>query len=269
VSPLWRDEIAIFLAPRKLALVRRSRGPGRRVVAAAELEVPTSTFGDVGAVRARLAEALADPAWRGAVARAVVADAWVRYAVVPWPAARLDAAGRLAQARYVLADAYGEEAAGLAVTVADAPPGRPSVACALPPTLRSALEDALAPARLALVSLQPQLVVAFNAWRHRVPADDAWFVRVDRASLSAVHLSGGAWDRVHVARPSSDWGVELERLLAVARLTRPAGASVRMFVDAPAWMRRRAAGSGLVWLEEGAGGGARGHERALLERMCA
>jgi hypothetical protein len=156
------------------------------------------------------------------------------------------------------------------VTLADTPPGHSYVACAMPATFRSALEETLAPARLTLVSLQPQLIVVFNAWRHRLPADDTWFVSVDDGSLAAVHLSDGAWDRVHMARLSQDWSVELERLQAFARVTRAAGALGRMFVDAPAWMRRGAAASaGIEWLEGGAGDGSQAHELALLQRMYA
>ena len=271
MSPLWRDEIAIYLAPRKLTLVRRAHGLKPRVVAATELAVPAGTFGDLGPVFARLADVLTEPTWHGATARAVVADhPWARYGIVPWPATRLDAAGRLTHARYVLGDTYGEAVADWAVTLADTPPGRPYIACAMPATLRSALVDTLTPARLALVSLQPQLIVAFNAWRHRLPADDTWFVRVDDGSLSAVHLSNGAWDQVHMARLSADWRVELERLQAFARFTRAAGAIGGMFVDAPGWMRRGApVSAGIEWLEEGSSDGGQAHELALLRRMYA
>jgi len=271
VSPLWRDEIAIYLAPRKLVLVRRARGVRPRVVATTELAVPAGPPADVGPVIARLADVLAEKTWQGAAARAVVADhPWARYGIVPWPATRLDAAGRLTHARCVLGDAFGEAVAEWAVTLADTPPGQSYVACAMPAALRSGLEDALAPAKLTLVSLQPRLVVAFNAWRHRLPADDAWFVSVDDGSLAAVHLSRGAWDRVHMARLAPDWTLELERLQAFGRFTRAAGAAGRMLVDAPAWMRRGvAASAGIEWLEEGGGDGAQTHELALLQRMYA
>jgi hypothetical protein len=271
VSPLWRDEVAIYLAPRKLALVRRARGLEPRVVAATELAVPAGAVGDIGPVLARLADVLSDPAWHGAAARVVVADhAWARYAVVPWPATGLDAAGRLTHARYVLADTLGEAVADWAVTLSDSPPGRSYVACAMAGKLLGALQDTLAAARLRLVSLQPQLIVAFNAWRHRLPPDDSWFVSVDEGSLSAVHLSDGAWDRVHMARLSADWNVALERLQTFSRLTRAAGAPGRMFVDAPPWMRRGASASaGIEWLEEGDGDGVQARELALLRRTSA
>ncbi len=271
MSPPWRDEVAIYLGPRRLALVRRARGLRPRVLAATELTFPAGVAGDTSPVFARLAELLAESTWQGAAARAVVADQpWARYGIVPWAAAGLDAEGRLAHARCVLGDAYGEAVAGWDVTLADTPPGRPCVACAMSATLRGALEDALAPARLELVSLQPRLIVAFNAWRHRLPAEDAWFVSLDEGLLSAVHLSHGWWDRVHMARLSSDWRVELARLQAFARLSRAAGAPGPMFVDAPAWIRRIAAArAGIEWLEDGARDGAVAHELALLQGVNA
>jgi hypothetical protein len=255
VSPLSRDEVAIYLGPRKLVLVRRARLLRERVLAASELVVPAAAPGDVKPALARLAEVLRESIWQRAAARVVVADPWTRFGVVPWPATRLDAAGRLTHARYVLGDAHGAAVADWAVTLADAPPGRANVACAVPAALRGALDETLAPARLTLVSLQPRLVVAFNAWRRRLPADDAWFVSVDDGALCAVHLAGGAWDRVHVERLSSRWAVELARLLTFCRLTGGPREGPRVFVDAPAWMRTgAAAGAGVEWLarnEEG------------------
>ena len=177
----------------------------------------------------------------------------------------------MTHARYVLSDTFGDGVADWNVTLADTPPGHSYVACAMPSNLRSALEEALLPARLKMVSLQPQLVVAFNAWRHRLPADDAWFVSLDDGSLSAVHLTRGAWDRVHMARLSADWTVELERLQAFGRLTRGNHGVGRMFVDAPIWMRRGATltGTDLEWLEDDGNSGNQTHELALLQRVYA
>ena len=271
MSPLWRDEVAIYLAPRKIAMARRVRGRKPQVTAATDVAVPGGHFGDFRPTMATLAELLQEATWQDATARIVVADPWARYGVVPWPSARLDAEGRLTHARYVLADAFGDGLTDWAVTLADTPPGQAYVACAMPGQLKAALEDVLPQARLTLASLQPQLVVAFNAWRHRLPADDSWFVSLDDGSLSAVHLSNGAWDRVHMARLSTDWMVELERLHAFGKMTRAAGAANRMFVDAPIWMRHNAMPSGteLEWLDADAGDVAQTHELALLHRVYA
>ena len=271
MSPLWRDEIAIFVGPRKIALARRDKGMRPRVGSATEVAVSGGHFGDFRPALAKLAAVLAEPTWQNATARVVVADPWARYGIVPWPGSRLDADGRLAHARYTLADSFGEGLADWNVTLADTPPGQAYVACAMPAALKAALDDVLIPARLTLASLQPQLVVAFNAWRHRLPADDAWFVSLDDGSLSAVHLTNGAWDRVHMTRLSPDWNVELERLQAFGRLARAAGGVGRMFIDAPIWMRNGATKTcaGLEWLGEGAAETDQAHELALLQRVYA
>lgn len=271
MSPLWRDEVAIYIAPRKIALARRERGLRPVLRAATDATVPNGQIGDIRPALARLAELLAEPTWQDATVRVVVADPWARYGVVPWPNSRLDADGRLTHARYVLADTYGDGLTDWSVTLADTPPGHAYVACAMPTTLRSALDEVLLPARLNLVSLQPQLVVAFNAWRHRLPPDDAWFVSLDDGSLSAVHLRNGAWDRVHMARLSADWTVELERLRAFGKLTRATGGVGRMFVDAPVWMRRDAIRTGdeLEWLDDDEVTTGQAHELALLQRIYA
>jgi hypothetical protein len=271
VSPLWRDEVAIFVAPRRIALARRMKGVTPRLSSATEIAV-AGQYNDFSPMLARLAEVLSEPTWQDAAARVIVADPWARYGIVPWPNLRLDNEARLSHARYVLAENYGEAVSDWSVSLAETPPGRAYVACATPATLKSALEETLAGARLKLVSLQPQLIVAFNAWREQLPADDAWFVSLDEGSLAAVHISRGTWDRVHMARLSQDWGIELERLRTFGRLSRN-GATSRMLVDAPVWMRNaqpaRAASDDFEWLEAQECDGDARNQLALLQRVYA
>jgi hypothetical protein len=271
VSPLWRDEVAIFVAPRRIALARRMKGVSPRLSSATEVAVPGQSS-DFAPMLARLADVLTEPTWQDAHARVIVADPWARYGIVPWPNLRLDNEGRLSHARYVLAESYGDALSDWNVCLADTPPGRAYVACAMPATLRSGLEETLAGARLKLASMQPQLIVAFNAWREQLPPDDAWFVSLDEGSLAAVHLSQGAWDRVHMARLSQDWGIELERLRAFGRLSR-SGGTTRMLVDAPVWMRTahpaRAASEDFEWLDADGSKDEVRNQLALLQRVYA
>lgn len=261
MSLLSRDEVSISLAPRRLGVIRRARGVRNRIVATAEAEVPLAPGGDPSAVLARLASVLADPVWHGAAARVVFADqAWARYAVMPGAAVALDAPTRLAQARLVLADAFGEAVSDWTVTLSDAPPGARCVACATQAGLRRAIEEALAPARLTLRSLQPRLVAAFNAFRRQLPPGDSWFVSLDEDSVAAAQVCDGAWSRIHVGRAAADSAVELGRLRAFGRIT--SGATPRFFVHAPAWLRRTAAQMpGVEWLDPG--------DLQLLQRISA
>jgi hypothetical protein len=251
VLPLWRDEVVVYLAPQRVAVTRLQRGFGQRVVASRHCDVPNGHAGDATAAFACLAELLTDSQWQDAAVRVVLADSWVRYGLVPAPAVALDADGRLSHARYVLADTFGDSLSDWTVTLTDVPPGKPYLACATPAPLRVELEDVLAAAQLKLVSLQPQLVVSFNAWRGHLPTDECWFVSLDERSLAAVHVVDGIWTRVHTARLSSEWTIELQRLRAFGRFTQASFGAGRLWVDAPLDMRSigRAALPELEWLE--------------------
>jgi hypothetical protein len=267
VSPLWRDEVVIYFAPRRVALARRARGLRPRTVSETEIAVDGHSS-DFEPTMTRLEDALAEPMWRHAAVRVIIADSWIRYGIVPWPATRLPDDGRVSYARYVMAESYGDIVSDWHLSLSDTPPGFSYVACAMPVSLRTRLQGALAEAGLKLTSLQPQLVVAFNAWRHRLPAHDAWFVSLDDSSLAAVHLSNGIWDRVHTARISQDWMVELDRLQAFGRLHGSDGNSVRMLLDAPPWMRHVHSDSSkaLSWLEPDGSHAQLSWELALLRR---
>ncbi len=264
--PLWRDEIAIFISPRRIALARRERGLKGRITAATEVAVADGSVGDSAPALAQLAALLLETKWQDAVARVVVADSWARFGVLPVPASRIDAASRTAHARFILADTYGECVADWQVALEDNPPGRSSVACAMPGGFKAALDAVLGEARLKPASLQPLLVVAFNAWRRKLARGDLWFMAVEDGWLSAVQLADGVWNRVHSARLSGDTSVEFERMQAFARLTRSASGSARIYVAAPPGIRQRVTriGSELEWLEAGAVDGAPAHELALL-----
>ena len=252
MSPLWRDEIGIYLAPHKLSLTRLARGVRPKAAGSAgwlnEVAGDTHWSAALGALDALLAK----QAWQGAVARAVVSDHWVRYAMVPYSAALSSAAERLTHARHVLTGIYGEVVSQWTLTLADSRPGAPQVACAMPSGLVDELQAVLTRHRIPLQSLQPQLVSAYNHWRAQLPDGGAWFVSVEQGSLAAARLHVGGWDRVHSVRIGPDWAVELRRLQTFGRLANAQAREGRVYVDAPAAHRLAAGTTGaeLVWLEE-------------------
>ena len=139
---------------------------------------------------------------------------------------------------YLLAQTFGETGEDWELALSDVGPGRPQVACAMPKALTTGLTALLAPARLRLLSLQPQLVVAFNCWRHILPRGDAWLVSLATGSLAAAHLGADGWDQVRAIRIGSDWATELRRLRTFGRLAAGGSSQSRVFVDAPFWLQR-------------------------------
>jgi hypothetical protein len=173
--------------------------------------------------------------------------------VVPWSDDLSGDEERLAHARICLGKVYGNLADTWQVTLSAAEPGRAGIACAIPQQLLADLGVALADARLKLTSLQPQLIVSFNSWRHRLPDTHGWFVTIDEGSLTAARLIKGGWDKVYSARIGLNWGVELRRLQTFGRLAAEDAAGSRVYVDAPQWLRDLAGDReiGIEWLSDG------------------
>jgi hypothetical protein len=268
VSPLWRDEIGVYLAPHKLALTRLGRGVRPHAVREAGWQNPVAGDTHWAAALAALGAKLADPDWQGAAVRLVLADHWVRYAVVPYSADINGEVERMIQARHVLAGIYGEVASQWSVTLSDTRPGLPAVACAVPAALLEELHLLLARYRLPLKSMQPQLVAAYNHWRSRLPDGGAWFVTLEQGTLAAARLVKGAWDRVHCVRIGADWAVELRRLQTFGRLASSSTQEGNVYVDAPAGLRGAAGagGAGLTWLEEPEAAGSTSSQLEYLRR---
>lgn len=273
MSPLWRDEIAILIAPRRLTLTRMSRGLRPHCIAAAQVSVEDGAFTDWRPALAALARQLAEPGWQGANLRVVLSNHWARYAVVPWANDISSEEERLAHARICLAGIYGNAADPWKISLSEAPPGAARIACAIPGELLEALQLQLSASRTRLCSVQPQLIASFNGWRHRLPDSAGWFVNIDEGSLAAARLAAGGWDRVYSARIGNDWSVELQRLRTFGRLAAQDTENGRVFVAAPAWLRNLAPADiiGIEWLEgdESTGDDSGDEALSVLKRLYA
>jgi hypothetical protein len=255
VSPLWRDEIGAYLAPRRLCLVRLKRGLKPAVVAEHEQAFESAEPGTWTAALSAFDTLLADPAWQDARMRVVLSDHWVRYAIVPWAEALSSAGERLAHARQLLVTTYGEAVSDWEVRLSEAPPQSARVACTIPAALVAEVRATCAKHSIGVASLQPQLIAAYDSWRHCLPQSSAWFVTVDQGSLAAARIGQYGWDRVHSVRIDSDWVRELKRLQTFGRIARNNPDEGQVYVDAPqAWREvAGAAAKDLQWLEEESG----------------
>jgi len=254
VSPLWRDEIGIYLSARRLCLVRMGRGMRPRLVREEQLAVDTEAAGWDPALAA-LSQKLAAPEWADAPVRAVIADQWVRYAVVPWSDSLTSSAEQLGHARELLAGIFGDVLADWRVSLSDAPPGETRLACAMPNGLLEALQAVVGDHGHKLISVQPQLIAAYNSWRHRLAAaETAWFVTVEEGTLAALRTGADGINRVHSVRIGSDWGRELKRLQTFSRLASVSPTDGRVYVDVPHTLRAvlPETSDHLEWLDDAA-----------------
>lgn len=201
----------------------------------------------LAALRARLGEAN----WRSANARVTLSNLWARYAIIPWSDALANEHEHLAHARIRLAEAYGALGEDWRVCLSEGAPGDTRIACAAPERLLSSLQETLDSQHTRLLCVQPNLIAAYNRWRHRLPELTGWLVTIEEGALAAARLIPGGWDRVYTARIGADWELELLRLKTFARTAAQHGDSGRVFVDAPARLRKLAGpgDAGIEWLE--------------------
>jgi hypothetical protein len=252
VSLLWRDEVGAHLSPRAVYMVRLKRGIKPSSIGEHEQSIESQPPQQWAAALAAIDAQLAKDDWKGAALRVVLADCWVRYVVVPWVAEVSSADERLAHARQLLASTYGDAVSGWAVRLSDAPPHHARVACTMPSELLDGIRDLCSRREVKLASLQPQLIAAYENWRHCLPASGAWFVTVGEGTLAAARLSAHGWDRVHSVRIGTDWARDLKRLQTFGRLASLNPEEGKVYVDAPQAWREVAGpmGRDLHWLED-------------------
>ena len=251
MSPLWRDQIGVFIGPGKLVLARLKRGIRPQFVAQHGVCVEPSINGDWDLALAALRQQTEQELWQDANVRVVVSDHWARYAMLPWSPNLTRDAERMAHARLILREAYGDVADQWTVRLSDSTPRAATIISAMPTALLDDLKAAFAPPKFRIISLQPNLITSFNNWRDKLPQTSAWFASIDDGSLAALHLTDGHCDRVRSVRISDDWTLEMRRMQTIGRLALSRPAEGKVFVDAPEWMRAEASNDdALEWLDE-------------------
>ena len=252
MSPLWRDEIGAFIGPRKVVLTRMSRGLRPQCVAEWRSTLKQPDLNDWSVAVAALDTELAKGEWQNANLRVAISDQWARYRIVPWSAELRSEAERLNHARLIMTNTYGSLIDNWTLSASESFPGAARIVSALPTALIEELRSRFPAHQLRLISMQPQLIVAYNAWRHRLPVSGGWFVTIEEGSLAAIHWSDQGWDRVYSVRISDSWDAELRRLQTFGRLAESRPAEGPIFIDAPLGLRIPAAGAdtGLVWLRD-------------------
>jgi hypothetical protein len=89
----------------------------------------------------------------------------------------------------------------------------PQLASAVDVLLLQALRQLFARARLALSSVQPYLMAAYNNCRSRLQDSSAWLVLFEPGCLCLALLQQGRWASVRSMRIGADWREQLPQLL--------------------------------------------------------
>ena len=149
----------------------------------------------------------------GREAGVVLADEFVRYALLPHNDAVKSPHQWLALARHRFGALHGAVAADWDVKVTETGPCGARLACAVDRELIERLATTFASSKVELVSVQPFLVAAFNQIRRRMGNASFWIVVEEPGRLTLALIQRGAWVAIRSRRSDARWSALLPEIL--------------------------------------------------------
>ena len=146
-------------------------------------------------------------------ASVVLADQFVRYALLPHSEAVKTREQWLALARHRFGALHGAIAASWDVKVTETAPLGPRLACAVDRDLVESIAVKFVGAGVNLVSVQPFLIAAFNRIRQQVGNGSCWIVVEEPGRLTLALIQRGAWLAIRSRRSDERWRSLLPEIL--------------------------------------------------------
>lgn len=188
MSLSWLDRLTLFIHPQQIVLERQ---PWRGAISRQSADVAQPANGEADWQPALVAAEvlLKADGKRGGSLRIVVADHFVRYALLPWSENISGQKMRQTMARALLRNTLGDKAEALEIALDRPAYGKNGIAAGVDRQLLAGLRSAAKARRLRLRNLQPRLIAEL-AGRHKQLAD-GWFASIDREWLTLVGLRDG------------------------------------------------------------------------------
>jgi len=221
VSRWWPERHTLLLHPHR---ARLGSGDERAVPAAADGTPPWQE-----AVATALALATEKLPRRSRVT-IVVADHFVRYALLPWSEHLLGRRLREESARALLRASHGEAAAALTIALDRPRFAMNGIAAGIDGALLAALRSGCADVGLRLVAVRPQALHVLAAARGRIAGGDGWFCRAERDRLVLAGFSAGNVSSLRNQRSDlADDGALARELAGLTAVAPPPGRALLYF----------------------------------------
>jgi len=238
---LWRDELRVVLAPDQLVLVRLGwtltrHGLIPSVEAKSVVDCVPATSGEttwdtaIKTLEIELPKMLV----RKTVAKVILSNHFMRYTLMPWSETLNDTAEEEVYARHCFRQLYGANADQWELRLSPERIVLPQLASAVDMHLLTALRGVFERQGVALNSIQPRLMAAYNNCRPALKECSAWFALYEPGCLCLALLQNGHWASVRTMRIGTDWLDTLSWMLErEAFLSDPNDASNAVFLWAP------------------------------------
>ena len=162
---------------------------------------------------AALKSALASFARRGEALTVVLSNHFSYYTVVPALPSLANDEEDAAFARYTFREVFGEGSAAWTLRVSGDSPDAPRLASAIDEALLASLRRDSAAAGVQLVSVQPYLMTAYNAWASELGRGPVWFALYEPGRLCISLCTAEGLQSVRGCPAGETWRTELPLLL--------------------------------------------------------
>ncbi|MBI4984023.1 MAG: hypothetical protein HZC24_01375 [Rhodocyclales bacterium] len=223
MSVLSRNELRVVLCPSHAALLAIEHRFTRRGIRH-ELKGQEIVAGDGGDAKgtakrrydralAALEAALPAYARPQTAATLIISNHFSRYLLVPWSEELAGDDERLAFAQHRFRELYGDVANQWELRLSPTRDGAPQLSSAVDRRLLTAMRDIFARKGVAIASIQPHLMAAYNGAFPLLQKRSAWLGLVEPGMLFLALLQKGQWVRLRSLRIGDDWHEELPQLL--------------------------------------------------------
>ena len=143
----------------------------------------------------------------------VLSNHFLRYAVVPWRAGLSDGREDLSYARHWFTQVYGQATLQWEIRLSHESSSMTRLASAVDAELLDGLRSVFDTAGIALKSIQPHLMAAFNSARRHLRQRSAWLALLEPGHVCLALVREGQWSRVRSLRTDNTWREELPAML--------------------------------------------------------
>ncbi len=215
-----RDEHRIVLHPNRVVMARVKRelarhGLKRHVQAIHELPCATAKDDELPWSSALRVLEAAMPEFCGGKSHAsvVLSNHFMRYVLVPWSDALKDAKEEMAYAQHSFSELYGRDCSEWELRISPGQGCMSQMASAVDTRLLKSLRELSGRLGVNLRSIQPHLMLAYNACRTSLRDRSAWLALVEHGNLCLALLHKGRWSWVRSMRTGEHWQEELPLFL--------------------------------------------------------
>ena len=203
MSPPWRDQIQIFIAPERVDLVRISRGLKRLGKSAQLPRVTHTCTSDPDqsiweAPLQKFEELIKDKT--DTEVMITLSNHFVRYVTLPPQMDIKKPSEVYAYATFRMREVYGERVDKWIISVSSWDPSEGAICAAINHDLMARLEEIAIRNKIKLKDVEPYLASSFDHWKKQLFGPNVYFALVETGRICIALLTNGIWQNIRNQR---------------------------------------------------------------------